>query len=353
MDSRPLAFIPASDIENTKMILALVGAIVLFHLAWFLLSYYQKHRSMPEEGVIDDFQRRQDALLGLSAVSDLLEEQTIEANGIRLHLDILPNGKGFPTVVFIPGTSVYAQVYMKFLHAMSQAGFNVVAFDPRGHGRSSGPRGDYTIDAIVSDAMAVVAYARERFQGQVAVAGSSQGGIAAFYAAARDDALSAAVCHNLADLNGRDNQVLSRTRVPYWLTPVARLLMGVYGGFVIPVAFYLDLKSERLENGQSVHDYIRDDPLCVTWITFRALNSLLRTRLARPVEAIETPVMVIHSDKDHIFPQSYVEAIYSRLTCPRKYLLLRNRGHLVMTNHVQEVVPAVAGWLRETMETFQ
>lgn len=326
---------------------------IVSHLAWYALSHYKTHKPLPDEALIDGFQKAHDDILKLQAVNGLLEQSYIKANGFRLHLDVLANGNGYPTVVFIPGTSVYAQVYMELLNALCKAGFNVVAFDPRGHGRSSGPRGNYAIDDIVQDALAVVAYARKRFGGKVAVAGSSQGGIAAFYAAAKDDSLTAAVCHNVADLNGRENQVLSQIRVPFWLTPVARMLMWIYQGFAITIAFYLDLKSERLENGKSVDDYIHKDPLCVTWITFKALNSLLKTQLAKPVEEIVTPIMLIHAGKDHIFPQSYVETIYGALTCPKNYLLLKDREHLVMTNHVEEVAPATAQWLREMMGVSQ
>lgn len=60
--------------------------------------------------------------------------------------------------------------------------------------------------------------------------------------------------------------------------------------------------------------------------------------------------MLIHACKDNIFPQSYVEGIYNRLTCPRKYLLLNNTEHLVMTNNVDQVVQPVTEWLREVME---
>ena len=108
----------------------------------------------------------------------------------------------------------------------------------------------------------------------------------------------------------------------------------------------LDLSLEFLKDGTPVSDYVREDPLCVTWVTLKALASLMRTDLARPVEAITVPVMLIHSDRDTIFPQGYVEDIYKRLTCPKAYLLLKNRDHLVMTNHVDEVAPSVANWLK-------
>ncbi|MBI5896522.1 MAG: alpha/beta fold hydrolase [Desulfobacterales bacterium] len=328
----------------------IIAAIILFHLGWYLLSLHKTRPALPDEQAIVRFQKANESILHLESVRGLLEECYIEANGFKLHLDVLSNGKGYATVVFIPGTSVYAQTYTNFLYALCQAGFNVVAFDPRGHGRSSGRRGDYAINGLVQDTLVVVHYARSRFESKVALVGSSQGGIAAFYAAARDDSLDAVVCHNLADLNGRENQVLSKLRVPVWLTPAAQLLMNIYRRFAFPVALYLDLEKEFMENGRSAASYVRKDPLCVYWITFRALNSLLKTPLAKPVEAIAVPIMVVHAGQDNIFPQAYVKQIYDRLTCPKEFLLLEEREHLVLTNRVEEVAPAIAGWLGATME---
>ena len=128
-------------------------------------------------------------------------------------------------------------------------GFNVVGFDPRGHGLSSGLRGDYTINEIVDDTLAVVKYARERFGSKVAVAGSSQGGMVAFYAAARDDSIAAAVCHNIADLNGKDNLILSQLRPPRFMVPLAEFMANLYKGFSVPVFLYLDLTQEKSKTG--------------------------------------------------------------------------------------------------------
>ena len=81
----------------------------------------------------------------------------------------------------------------------------------------------------------------------------------------------------------------------------------------------------------------------------RALKSLLKTELAKPVEDIRVPMMLIHSEEDNIFPQKYVENIFNRLNCDKEYLLLENADHLVLTNNVPEVAPAVSKWLKKTM----
>ena len=332
-----------------KVIIIIICIIALFHATWYAGSRIYQGRAIPDSRAaraqVDGNMKKMKASVDLNG----MEEAWLDANGGKLHLVVFPAGKTAPTLVFIPGTTAYALVYAQFMSEMRRNGFNVIGLDPRGHGQSSGRRGDYTMNGLVDDALAVVKYARGRFGGKVAVAGSSQGGMAAFYAAARDDSIAAAVCHNIADLNGKDNLVLSTIRPPRFLVPVSALMMKLYGGYSIPISLYLDLAKEKFPDGTDAATMVRRDILSVSWITFRALGSLLRTDLAKPVEKIRVPVMLIHAEKDNIFPQAYVEGIYNRLTCPKKYLLFPNTEHLVMTNDVDRVVPPVAAWLKVTL----
>lgn len=324
--------------------------IILGHIGWYAMSRHFTTKPVPEEQTVTDFLYK----LRKSAVPDLnslpIESKFLTVGKDTIHMDILSHGMGFPSIVFIPGTSVYAQVYAEFLVAMHKSGFNVIGFDPRGHGRSSGLRGDYTINEIVDDTFSVINYTNKRFGGKISVIGSSQGGIAAFYAAARDkNSISAVVCHNFAVLNGKDNLSLSRLKLPHVISPAIQKVSSVYKDFALPVSLYLDLEQEKLKNDTSVAAYVNSDPLCVNWISVRAANSLIKTELAKPVEEISLPLMLIHSDKDTIFPQTYVEHIYDQLNCDKEYLLLKGRQHLVLINNVSEVVPEISGWLKKTL----
>ncbi len=333
-----------------KMALFLVIIFILiFHAGWYALSHSITNKQLPNEQSVTNFHEKLSKILDSEINITVVEDKYIQANNINIHMDILSYGMGSPSIVFIPGTSIYAQVYADFLFSAYKSGFNVIGFDPRGHGRSSGLRGDYTINEIVDDTLAVVDYAEKRFGGKIAVIGSSQGGIAAFYAAARDDSIAAAVCHNIAVLNGKDNLILSQFSLPEFLTPIVYTGMSLYKNFAIPISLYLDLTKENFKNGNTAANYINTDPLCVTWITLRSMRSLLKTDLAKPVEEIKVPIMLIHSGKDNIFPQKYVENIFNRLNSEKEYLLLKNANHLVMTNNVNEIEPAISSWLKKTM----
>ena len=85
-------------------------------------------------------------------------------------------------------------------------------------------------------------------------------------------------------------------------------------------------------------------------ISLRALASLSTTPMARKVEEIETPVMVVHAGHDNIFPEDYVRRVYGRLTCEKELLYLPEAYHLVMTDFVDEIIPAVSTWLKKVMK---
>ncbi|MBN1364189.1 MAG: alpha/beta fold hydrolase [Syntrophaceae bacterium] len=332
-----------------KIIIGIILAVGIFHIAWYAGSRIYQNPKLPDDKVLREYQDKMIKQMKMNVDRSVMEETYINANGNRLHLIITATGKNAPTLVFIPGTSVYAKVFAQFGYDMYKQGFNVIGFDPRGHGQSSGPRGNYTINELVDDTLAVMKYTRNRFGDKVALAGSSQGGMTAFYAAARDDSINAVVCHNIANLNGKDNIILSLIRPPQFLVPFCIFIMNIYGNYSFPISLYLDLTKEKFPDGTDAATLIKHDPLAVSWITFRALNSLLRTDMVKPVEKIKVPVMLIHAGKDNIFPQAYVESIYNRLTCKKKYLLLKNAEHLVMTNNVPEIVPPIAAWLKDIM----
>lgn len=75
---------------------------------------------------------------------------------------------------------------------------------------SEGIRSNYTISEIMKDAQSVITYAIKRFNAKVSVMGSSQGGIVAFYLAAKDYRINSVICQNCADLTSPDTLQLSR-----------------------------------------------------------------------------------------------------------------------------------------------
>ncbi len=322
---------------------------------WVAYSYAKIHKPVPDEEGARAYARDLLQRVGLGHLYGTWEEEWLDLGDRRLALYHFKSRPGDPALVFVPGTSVYALLYIEFMHKMCAQGFNVVGFDPRGHGMSSGGRGVYTLGQLVEDALAVIDHAIAAYGERVAVSGSSQGGMVAFYCAAAEPRLKAAVCHNVIAPDEPDNErmtrwpALFRPLMPF-LPALRPLMASPVGKLMVPVALYLDLKAEPSRIIPDVVEFLRQDPLAVNAVSLSALHSLASTPLARRVEEIRTPVMVVHAGQDNIFPEDYVRRVFDRLTCEKEFLYLPDRPHLVMTDYVDEVVPPIASWLKKVMQ---
>jgi len=317
---------------------------------WGLYSLRESRKAPPPEAEALSYLRSFMSEHGLGAAMDRFTTDTVQSDGVELKLYLFESSPEDPAVVFVPGTGVYALLYLEFMSKLADSGFNVVGYDCRGHGLSSGSRGRYTIGQMASDTSNVVTCAVERYGGRVSVAGSSQGGIVAFYAAAADDRLRSAVCHNLLAPDEPDSYRMTRYPGLYrTLLPLTPMMSVLPGGLRLPVSLYLDLNAEPCKMMPDVKGFMKNDPLVVTSISLDALASLSSTPLAKPVEEIGVPVMVVHSEFDNIFPADYVERVFSRLTCRKKMLSLAGAPHLLLIDYVDDVLPDIVSWLDETL----
>lgn len=342
------------EVEVSKVKKA-AGAAAAGLAGWAAYSYAMMNRKVPSEEEARAYAASLLIRVGMGDLYGTWEEEWLELGDRRLALYHFRSQPGDPAMVFVPGTSVYALLYTEFMHKLSRQGFNVVGFDPRGHGMSSGKRGVYTLGQLAEDALAVIDHAIGTYGDRVAVSGSSQGGMVAFYCAAAEPRLKAAVCHNVIAPDEPDNERM--TRRPGMFKPLMPLLPAFkplmdspLGELMIPVTLYLDLKAEPSRIIPDVLRFLKEDPLALTAVSLRALHSLPTTPMARRVEDIAVPVMVVHAGRDNIFPEDYVRRVYDRLTCEKEFLYLEDKPHLVMTDYVDEIVPPIAAWLAKMME---
>jgi pimeloyl-ACP methyl ester carboxylesterase len=104
----------------------------------------------------------------------------LDVNGVRLHALVF--GEGPRTLVAVGGWTGSWEVWEEPLAQLSAAGWRCIAYDHRGAGESPVDPTDITIDSMVRDVLGVLdAFGVER----CILAGESQGGAIAQYAAAR------------------------------------------------------------------------------------------------------------------------------------------------------------------------
>lgn len=292
----------------------------------------------------DYFQYMIDAL-GFPDILHFFESEMLDAGDLKLNIDIHEVSKDAPTIVFVPGTSVYGLCYAELLYEIGKKGYNIVALDPRGHGRSEGSRGDYSIEELMDDVEQVVRFAKNRFNNKVSLMGSSQGGIVCFYLAAKDIEVDSIICQNFADLAWEETHTIARyPKLAKIGRPLIRALGKAFPKLKVSTLSYLDLKSIKIKYFGNLHHFIVDDPFAITKISLRAARSLVKAKLAKPVEEINIPLFVFQGDKDIVFPLDYTKKLYQKLTCPKQMRTYPNCDHAIMVENVDLIKDDMIAW---------
>jgi len=282
-------------------------------------------------------------------VTKVIREEHVGSRGMRLHLDVYQREEDVPTILFISGTGAHTRCYAEFLFQLHGRGFRVVGIDLQGHGWSEGVRGSFTIEELVENIYDVTTWAVEGYGERVGISGSSLGGILAFYAVANDPRLKSAVCHNVAVLSEPD--YLRLTRAPNLLRailPLGRLAARLLPELRLTIWLYLD--PQAITDDPRLLEIFVDDPLNLQTLPLRSIVSQSQAAPARPIEEIETPIMVLHAEGDRIFPLDYCRAIYDHLTCPKRFKLIPRADHLVFAPpYLDRSLPPLADWFKETL----
>jgi len=288
-------------------------------------------------------------------MSTTKRSDTIDYQGLPLHLTLYETDPQAPSLVFIPGMTGHAGLYAEtipgvdYLAALAGAGFNVIGLDLQGHGRSGGPRGLFTYRDLVGNVARAVDYALDRYNDRVGVTGSSMGGILAFYAALEDRRIRAAVCHNVVDL--RDVHpilYLRRHRVIVPLTEATRFIGRRLTWLPVPVKAFLE-PTHVFERPENVRRW-QADPLCVWAYRCSAWISLFLNPADKPpIEKMQTPVRILVGERDRVLQAPYHRQFYERLRCRKDLVVVPGAGHMLPLEYLETTVPLVAEWFRETL----
>jgi alpha-beta hydrolase superfamily lysophospholipase len=330
-------------------ILSILVALLLGGmLLWLAVSQWYMHRRRACECTLITYLAGLYARFGIDAAPNGFARDYLRtADGVCLALYVLQGAPDAPVYVFMPGTAAYAQLYAQLLVDLHRRGCTVVAYDPRGHGRSGRWRGYFTVTQAIDDARAVCAWAHSRFGRKVVFSGSSQGGVIGLYVAATDDpAVATVVCHNIAWLDGNTIRQIAILKPPLWLVPFLCWLFLRLRAWSIPVTWYLPFDKLKLPGGGSAMELMRTDPLVTLAYGLGAISTLAKTDLARPLDRITTPLMLISSRGDEVFPVAYEQHLFDQLTCQKRFLLLGDLPHLMILKPPPELIDAVVDWIR-------
>ncbi|MFX0186230.1 MAG: alpha/beta hydrolase [Candidatus Hodarchaeota archaeon] len=283
-------------------------------------------------------------------IKNIIKEEYITSDGLKIHIDIYDKEESLnKTVIFIHGTSVYSRFYAEFLYNLFQKGFRIVAPDMIGHGLSEGKRGHFTMEKFTNTIYDVNNYVRKNFGESVAVMGSSLGGITTLYSVAYDKRFKAGICHNAAIFNeeaykkilkieGKLKDLASEVPMLAKSAPKSRLSVFTY------LDFYKLAKSEDIIKRI---DLLMKDKILSDKYSMTAIYTQMSAPLARQIEKIDTPIMIINGDEDVLFTVDYMQEIYDRLKCKDKKLeILKGASHLILHENIEEVIKRIIPWLK-------
>lgn len=284
-------------------------------------------------------------------IKNLIKEEYITSQGLNIHLDIYDDDKPRDkTIIFIHGTSVYSRFYAEFLYNLYKEGYRIVAPDMIGHGKSEGIRGHFTIDKFCHTVYDITSYVIEKYGEKVAVMGSSLGGITSLYAAANDPRLKGAVCHNAAIFNEKAyKKIIKWTFLLRILRPLVPLVAKIAPKFKLSVWLYLDFKklakTERILERVPI---VLNDPIISDKYTSTSIRTQMKSPMARPIEEISVPIMIINGDEDILFSVEYMTELYERLTCKKKRIeIIEGASHLIFQENIEESLKRIVPWLNE------
>jgi len=200
----------------------------------------------------------------------------------------------------------------------------------------------YSFDDMLQNVSDAISFCREKYNDNIAVLGSSQGGILCIAAAGKDHRIKAVFPHNIL-LPALKNTIFI-TSFPgffkhfYSLIPkVMKLGARLFPLKQIPVTFYLD--TDRIFSSKESTDIFFHDPLNLNSYPLYFLSSLFSAKLDSITDgSIQCPVVVIASSGDRLFSFDYCQEVYNIVKAPFKEMLVFDEPHHFILNESVDIV---------------
>ena len=326
--------------------------------------------------VADRLARALKTAKGLDSLDTYEEEATTEVvvladDGVPLHVEIdepegpragMTNGAPVPTVVFCHGYTLSLRCWVFQRRALRAAGYRVVLWDARGHGRSgAGSRESYEIDQLGHDLDSVIAAVAPR--GPLVLVGHSMGGMT----------LMALAAHHPEVIRDRVIGVAFVATSPGGISAVSWGLGKILGKAVHRLGPFAvgqlagrqGLVNSVLKVGREVEEYFVDiysfaSPVPLSIVRLTA-DMIFKTRIEVISDFMETfdkhdkrealaqfigvETLVINGMQDMMTPPEHSEEIV-QLIPGAEHVLVKDAGHIIMLEHgdvVSEQLLALIG----------
>jgi pimeloyl-ACP methyl ester carboxylesterase len=325
--------------------------------------------------VADRLARALKTARALDSVDDYEEEASVTTvvladDGVALHVEIdepegpvaTTKGAVAPTVVFCHGYTLSLRCWVFQRRALKAAGYRVVLWDARGHGRSgAGSKESYQIDQLGHDLYSVINAVAPK--GPLILVGHSMGGMT----------LMALAAHHPEVIKERVIGVAFVATSPGGISAVSWGLGKVLGRAVHRLGPYAvgrlagrqGLVNSVLKAGREVEEYFVDlysfaspVPLSIVQLTAEMIFTTRIEVISDFMETFEThdkrealeqfigvETLVLNGIQDMLTPPEHSEEIV-KLIPGAEHVLVNDAGHIIMLEHgdvVSEQLLALIG----------
>ena len=227
-----------------------------------------------------------------------------------------------------------------------RGGFNIIGVHYLSHGKSPKIKKNYTMEDMLHNVYDATTYGIENFGENIAVMGSSQGGILAAMAAGRDTRLKAVFPHNIMLTTLKET--MSLTKYPVWTHRFMGLIQWGFrvGGkllpnYKVPGDAYLDY-NKVFYSEQAKHDCL-NDPMLLPYYPLRFVASLFNADLSCLENgSIQCPVILITAKGDPLFSFDYTSKVFDLIHAPQKELLtLELNRHMIFNEDTDTTINAL------------
>ncbi|XP_077209185.1 serine hydrolase BPHL [Paroedura picta] len=231
----------------------------------------------------------------------------VKVNGVHLHYQ--QTGDGDHAVLLLPGMLGCGQTdFGPQLKSMNKQLFTVVAWDPRGYGKSIPPVRDFPPDFFERDAKDAVELMQAlKFQ-KFSLLGWSDGGITALIAAAKYPQLihKMVVWGANASVTAEDVKLYNAIRdVSKWSERTRKPLEEMYG------YEYLSKTCEAWVDGISQLIHNPNGSICQPLLPY-----------------IKSPTLIIHGEKDPLVPRFHTEYLHEHIKESKLHFMPEGKHNL-------------------------
>lgn len=282
-------------------------------------------------------------------VGEKVQEQWIDSTGTKIHLDLYINSHTAPTIIYCHGLSSCGRMMGHLVSRLFAKGYNVICPDLVGFGMTTQKYGSGTMDQFVQNLLDVVDYTKTQFTGPRFLTGISMGGGLSYYAAARGADVSGIACFCLMDFSSPLTWTISHHGYHLqYIVPLLRVARKIFPHAYLPIRSFLN--AQNLCSNDQIIEIFKTHPLIVRKYTFEAAYSLLSTPPSVPFEKfLRLPVMVVHAEDDRLIPEWISRLNYDKLPGKKKYLSLKNCGHIpLQPSALEEYSSGLDRWFKET-----